>query len=111
MVQAGAKSRPISGQRAVQNIGVGDAIEVDAGADDAADWEDAKTKAEDVDEDDPGPEDGGADADEGHDHRAVVERGRAMRRGDDAGRDADDERDHEGGGAELDGGAEELAEL
>ena len=86
-------------------------VEADAGADDAADGEEAEAKAEDVDEHDPGPEDGRADADEGDDHRAVVERRRAVDRGDDAGRDADDERDHERGGAELDRGPEELAQL
>src|SRR5215207_901540 len=96
MMQAGAESRPIAGQYAVQDIGVGDAVEA---------------KAQDVDEDDAGPEDGSADADESHHHRAVVEQGGAMRRRNDAGRDADEERDHKGGGTEFDRGAEELAKL
>ena len=105
------KAGPIAGQHAVQDIGVGDVVETNAGADDAADGEETEAKAEDVDEHDPGPEDGRADADEGDQHRAVVERRGAMRRGNDAGRDADDERDHQRGGTELDRGAEELTEL
>ena len=62
-MQAGAERRPIAGQHAVEDIGVGDVVETDAGADDAADGEETEAKAEDVDEHDPGPEDGGADAD------------------------------------------------
>src|SRR5688500_19092358 len=111
MVQAAAKGRPVARQDAVQNRGIGDAIETDAGADDTADREDAEPKAEDVDEHDPGPENRCTDADEGDDHRTVVERPGTVDRRNNAGRDADDERDDQRGHAELDRRAEELTQL
>src|SRR5215207_183801 len=110
-MQAGAEGRPVARQQAIQDIGVGDAIEANTSPNDAADREETQAKAEDVDEHDTGPEDRRADSDEGTNHRAVVERRSAMRCGDDAGRDANDERDHERGEAELDGGAKVLTEL
>src|SRR5215207_3934765 len=102
-MDAGAEGWPVTCQHAVQNIGVGDAIQANTSADDAADREETQAKAEDVDEHDTGPKDWRADSDEGANHRAVVERRRAMRCGDDAGRDADGERDREGGETELSG--------
>src|SRR4051812_34912579 len=111
MVQAGAERRPIAGQHAVEDIGVGDVVETNAGADDAADGEEPEAEAEDVDEHDSSPEDGCADADEGHDHRAVVEQRGTMGRRDHAGGDADDKCDDEGSGAELDRCSEELTKL
>ena len=71
----------------------------------------AEPEAQQVDQHDPGPEDGRADADQREDHRAVVERRGAVRRGDHAGRDADDQGDQQRGDAQLDRGAEELAQL
>src|SRR5215204_2165093 len=111
MVQAGAERRPVAGQHAVQDIGIGDPVETNAGADDAADGEESQAKAQDIDQHDSSPENGGADTDQRYQHRAVIERRGTMRRRDDAGRDTDDEGDHEGGDAELDRRAKELTKL
>ena len=93
MVKTGDEGRPVPGQQAIEDVGVGDVIQTNAGAEDAPDGKEPGPEAEQVDQDDAGPEDRRADADQGEQHRAVVQNRRTVGSGDDPDRDADKQGD------------------